>query len=125
MKAVIKVQSKLACILLALIMCLTGCQSTTITQQTNNFINEENKENYKNTLLNFIKTGEIPQEESIFSQNFIESIDDIRKIENAEIKQCYFSNNAIYIQINDMYMFRFQFNTEEKIDSYIVYKIEA
>lgn len=108
---------------------LSGCsidnqqvkQNTEVTSQYE--ITNEEKEKYKADLLKFIQTKEVTE---IFSEDFISNLDqDLDELPDAEIKQFYFSNNAIYIQVKDLYMYRFQFNNSNKLDSLIVYNLEA
>lgn len=104
--------------------CNINNKENTIKAETQQIsITDNEKEKYKTDLLRFIQ---IKETTDIFSEDFLNNLDeDFNTLQDAEIKQCYFSNNAIYIQINDTHMFRFQLNTEDKIESYIVYKIEA
>lgn len=112
-------------ILLFAVIILSGCSSVKedtsvdFTEQSRT-VSIENTEQYINDLKAFIETGEK-------TEIFTESIEmfDVDKVSNAEIKQHYEFNGSIYIQVNDTYMYRFQLNKENKIESYIKYSIEA
>ena len=112
--------------ILVITLTLCGCNTTHSVKSVDNTevsrtVTLENKETYKEELLTLIKTGEI---QSICADTFNIDTDDI--VENAELKQYYFFNGSIYLQIDDMYMYRFQLDTNSnKIESYIKYKLEA
>ena len=112
--------------ILAITLTLCGCNTTHSVKSVDNTeisrtVNLDNKEHYKDELLTLIKTGETS---SICKNNFKINTDDV--VDNAELKQYYFFNGSIYLQINDMYMFRFQLDTTDNlIESYIKYNLEA
>lgn len=83
----------------------------------------ENKQQYEDALAELIHTGEIAEENQFIESYMVFHDDDI--VQDAEIKQCYHTYSAIYIQVNDNYMYRFQLNSDKKIESYIKYGLEA
>lgn len=116
---------KVLWVILFAVIILSGCSSvkddtpTDFTEQSRT-VSIENTEQYINDLKKFIETGEKTE---IFTENI--AMFDVDKVSNAEIKQHYEFNGSIYIQVNDTYMYRFQLNKENKIESYIKYSIEA
>lgn len=107
---------------------LLGCSLTSdnsVNQTRNEDISRQvvisNIEEYKTSLLNLIKTGE---NNTMFIEEFFFSEYDI--VRSAEINNSYIFNNAIYLQINNEYMYRFQLNSSTKlIESYIRYQLEG
>lgn len=107
---------------------LLGCSLTSdnsVNQTRNEDISRQvvisNIEEYKTSLLNLIKTGEY---NTMFIEEFFFSEYDI--VRSAEINNSYIFNNAIYLQINNEYMYRFQLNSSTKlIESYIRYQLEG
>lgn len=112
-------------VILASISIFTGCTSNivetdypTLTEQSRKAsIQDSDKEYYYNTILELIRTGK--------SDNADVSILSIDIVDNATIEQIYWSNGSIYIQINNKYMYRFQLNSSNKIESYIKYELEG
>jgi hypothetical protein len=77
-----------------------------------------NVDQYKNDMVNMIETG-TPASECIEDFEFNEN--DITSA--VDLKQYYYFNNAIYLQVNDKYMYRFQLDDNDKVASYIKYSI--
>lgn len=99
-----------------------GCNfsnsSSDIEAQYNKNINIDN---YKEPILNAVSTGEVNE---LFIADFYIYEEDL--VSNPEIKQYYSSNNTIYLQISDKYMYRFQLNNATGlIESYLKYNLEA
>ena len=109
--------------LLLIVITLCGCnerpEPTDYTVQSRT-VTIDNKQLYANELLTLIKTGET---QSICIESFIFNELDI--VSDAVMKQCYYFNGSIYMQISDTYMFRFQLDSENKVESYIKYSLEA
>jgi hypothetical protein len=77
-----------------------------------------NPDQYKTDIVNMIQTGTVASEcDEEFEFNEVDIVSDI------EVKQYYYFNNAIYLQINDKYMYRFQLDDNDKVASYIKYSI--
>lgn len=114
---------KLRKLILASLISITLCgcnllpnSNTEITQQKL----DASIEKYKESLIMALTTGEV-------NEFFIEDLyiyeEDL--VSTPEIKQYYSSNNTIYLQINDKYMYRFQLNNATGlIESYIKYNLE-
>lgn len=81
-------------------------------------ITMSNPDEYKNDILKLIQSGE---KTSKFSEEF--EFNDIDLMSSAEIKQYYYFNNSVYLQISNKYMYRFQLNDSNEICSYIKYSI--
>ena len=115
-------------IISAITVSLTGCSALTsksnIEQSRNTDISRivtiSNIDDYKSYTLNLIKTGET---NNIFIEDFLFSQDDI--ISDANVINSYIFNNAIYLQINDKFMYRFQLNSDKLVESYIRYQLEG
>ena len=76
---------------------------------------------YVQNIIKAIQTGGTNE---LFVEDFEISSSDI--IDTPNIKNRYIFNNAIYLQINDEYMYRFQLNNYTKlIESYIKYQLEG
>ena len=112
--------------LIVVILCLNGCTQTEEVQHVRNTdisrtIVITNVEEYKTSLLNLIRTGE---KNSLCTEEFEFLDDDI--LSEANINNSYIFNNAIYIQTNNEYMYRFQLNNYTKlVESYIRYQLEG
>lgn len=74
----------------------------------------ENKDTIEDYILGIITTGE--------SDKFNLDSQDI--IKDAQIKQIYWFNGSVYTQVNDKYMYRFQLNEYNEIESCIKYELE-
>ena len=107
---------------------LVGCSilpETQVEQSRNYDISRtvviSNIDEYKESMLKIIKSG-IADE--LFIEDFYFNSDDI--LMDANINNSYIFNNAIYIQTNDKYMYRFQLDNQTKlIESYIRYQLEG
>jgi hypothetical protein len=111
---------------MTLALMLSGCnnhhnvKSIDFTEQSRT-VSIENKDLYRSELLTLIQSGEA---QGICKDDF--EFDSYDIIENAEVKQCYYFNGSIYLQISDEYMYRFQIDTtDNKIESYVKYTLEA
>lgn len=122
---------KIKILLITLVITLSsllGCSltsSNSVNQTRNEDVSRQvvisNIEEYKSSLLSLIKTGEY---NNMFIEEFFFSEYDI--VRSAEINNSYIFNNAIYLQINNEYMYRFQLNSSTKlIESYIRYQLEG
>lgn len=119
---------------LVLVMC-TGCgildniEKQKQQSKIDNITNESRQvtinspDIYKDSLINIICGNEINEDSILYSELFYIENEDI--IPNAELKQYYYFNGAIYLQINDTYMYRFQLDNNNVIVSYIKYILEA
>ena len=74
----------------------------------------ENKDTIEDYILGIITTWE--------SDKFNLDSQDI--IKDAQIKQIYWFNGSVYTQVNDKYMYRFQLNEYNEIESCIKYELE-
>lgn len=83
----------------------------------------ENKNQYNDALVELIRTGEIAEDNQFIESYMVFHDEDV--VSDAELKQCYHTYSAVYIQVNDDYMYRFQLNSDKKIESYIKYGLEA
>lgn len=82
-------------------------------------ISIDNKDLYTAEILKLITTGQPVS--NLASCTFSE--DDI--VADALIEQIYWFNGSIYAQVNNKYMFRFQLDSQNHIESYIKYELEA
>lgn len=98
-------------LIMACILCSCGEHSN-----SNNAIQLGNIEN---DLLNFIQTGE---KSELFTDSIRISTEDV--YEGATINNIYTFDYSIYLQVNKS-MYRFQFNENNMIESYIKYELEA
>lgn len=119
---------KIALILLACLM-LTACEKKTPQMedqtQASRTVEVQDIELYKNAALDVIQGKDA--DVNVFTEEF--KFDFADAIQSAEINNWYIFNNSLYIQTgtdqNNAYMFRFQFNQDNKIESYIKYTVEG
>lgn len=93
---------------------LTGCNEKTEVTDAFEF------ESYINELKYLIENG-ISENSDIYTDEFKFSYEDLSE---CDINEYYAIDNAIYLQVNDKYMYRFQLNDNKKIDAYIKYSLE-
>ena len=103
-----------------LIACLTLCSCGDNSNVSKDYTFESRVINYDinslyNELVNTIEGSYIP-EGYIFNDSDI--------IEGALVNNYYYSNGAVYIQV-DEYMYRFQLDNNYNIESYIKYVLEG
>ena len=110
-----------------IMICITGCgtQDTDyrsaeieLTKQSRE-VNIQNKSEYTQAILELITSG---NSSSTLVECDIVS-EDIEQ--DAIIEQIYWFNGSIYAQVNNKYMYRFQLNSNNLIESYIKYELEA
>lgn len=122
-------QLKIKHLLLAvlIITSITGCGTTNtdyksaeveLTEQSRE-VNIQNKSDYTQAILDLITSGNSDSTVVVCSI----SSEDIEQ--NAIIEQIYWFNGSIYAQVNNKYMYRFQLSSDNLIESYIKYELEA
>lgn len=108
---------------------LTACNlnkpitETGQTEQEETFKTDGIKDEYEHDILEFLKKHTTSE---LFTEDFLDNNSlDFETATEDSVKHCYYSNNAIYIQLNNNNMFRFQLDNNGKICSYIIYNLEA
>lgn len=94
----------------------------TLSNRRKSPISDEDRESVKAELLSFIQ-GKDAAEIDIINDDLKIADEDI--VDGAVAKQFYLFNNSIYLQIDDLVMYRFQLNKNTKVTSYIKYELEA
>lgn len=103
-------------IMLSLIF--TGCGNNNLSdnRDTNN-IDISDYSDIEELLINGYTTSD--KFDSDFKFNNMDKLDSI------SIKEYYIADKVIYLQVNNKYIYRFQLNDNDKIQSYIKYNLEA
>lgn len=110
-------------LILLILMSMCGCaQSNNI--ENKEFTNDEKKEFCFEIEL-FLEDGGYSDKLKYFEPSISINEDDIYDSGiGATDTKYYFSNSAIYLQVDDL-MYRFQLNKKNKIQSYIKYSLEG
>lgn len=120
-------RNKLILLLVISLLALSGCSNQNnnndnniveITNQSRE-VNIQNKDEYTQALISMITTGK--SDSNLISCNIAE--EDITS--DAVIEQIYWFNGSIYTQINNKYIYRFQLDSNNIVESYVKYELEA
>ena len=105
-------------VITALCIMLCGCSNSKASN-----ISDINTDTLKEQTEQFL-SGNNTSELNMFNEGVVLDTDDACNTKKENWNQCYLSNNAFYVQ-TDTYMYRFQFDSNNKIASYIKYTLEG
>ena len=124
-------KSKLLSIITVLTLAISLCactSNTSVDDETNVYRNvtlsDEESEQLLNEILHFIENTGSGKELYMFADDLSISTDDIVTGVGVKSVKYYVSGNAAYLQIDNL-MYRFQFNNDNVVVSYIKYTVEA
>lgn len=107
-----------------LALSLTGCSSSVGIKNISDNVLDINKVEIESAVIGIITSGEVSENNEMFASDFSFTPVDSEIMEYDGDYKMYFSENAVYVQVNRS-MYRFQFNADRRISSYIKYSLEA
>lgn len=114
--------------ILLVVISLCACGETTMEHETNIYrdvtLTEKESEQLLSEILHFVENTGSGRELSMFADDLTIDTDDIVSGIGVKDIHYYISSNAAYLQIDNL-MYRFQFNSNNSVVSYIKYTVEA
>lgn len=115
-------------LVLTFVLSLTACGEKSKEHETNEYrtviLNEDENKQLLEDMLHFVENNGSGAELIMFSDDLVIRAEDI--VTGAGVKDInyYVSSNAAYLQVGSN-MYRFQFNRNNQVISYIKYEVEA